>query len=279
MSGASGARPDQRRHRRWGRLVRPAVILAVGFGSIAAYAAVSATVNAQPATPRFNGWVAVLQPAGAPSGEQVELMVLAGVPGAPGSHPELGYMVAVSGDHPFDGVLVAGGDARLRDVRVVAGPTSESPSVVDVPDLTLSQAGPVLMGPAQVLHRFFADLPPCTGRSPARRPTQSSPERRRWSPAWRWRLCGAIRACCDGQARAQASTGPWSARSPGSLPGTLASSPVAQASPASGRGLYPSTTGWRLAAWPRSPRGDALARLGGRGGEPVVSGRAQLTGA
>lgn len=161
MNGASGAKPDLRGRRRWGRQVRP-VIVAVGLGSIAAYAAVSATVNAQPATPRFNGWVAVLQPAGSPSGDQVELMILAGVPGAPGSHPELGYMVAVCGDHPFDGVLIAGGDARLRHVRVVAGATSPRPSVVDVPDLTLVQAGPVPQGPAQVLHLSFTDIPSCT---------------------------------------------------------------------------------------------------------------------
>ena len=60
MSGASGAQPDLRWRRRWGRLVRPAVIVAVGLGSIAAYAAVSATVNAQPATPRFNGWAKIV---------------------------------------------------------------------------------------------------------------------------------------------------------------------------------------------------------------------------
>jgi hypothetical protein len=151
------------------RWIRAAAILVLGLGSIVAYAAVSATVNAQPETPPFRGWVAVLQPAGVPAGDQVKIIVLPGVPGAPGAHPRLGYAVAVCGDHPFDGVIVAGGDARLASARVVAADVpgaagtgaARAPAVVDMPDLTLAQAVPVDLGPAQVLRLTYADIPPC----------------------------------------------------------------------------------------------------------------------
>ncbi len=169
MSSRGPSELDHRTPGPWTRWIRPAAILVFGLGSIAAYAAVSATVNAQPATTPFRGWVAVLQRSVAPQGNQVKLTVLAGLPGAPRSHPNIGYVVTVCGEHLFDGVLVAGGDARLADIRVVAadrpsttgGGPSQPPSVVDMPDLAVAQAGTVDLGPVQVLRLTYTDIPAC----------------------------------------------------------------------------------------------------------------------
>jgi hypothetical protein len=124
----------------WRRLrsIRFAALVLFGVGSIVAYA-VTATFNGEPSPPGFRGWVAVLERADAPHGDQVKLTVLSLVPGTPGSHPELRYLVSVCGDHPFDGLLITGGDARLIDVGVLPPTLSRPvPTVTDVPNLTLT---------------------------------------------------------------------------------------------------------------------------------------------
>src|SRR5215471_2714710 len=61
-----------------------AVILLVGLASIACYAAISATINGQPSTSPFNGFVVLLQAAGRFSQDQVKLEAIPFVPGGPG---------------------------------------------------------------------------------------------------------------------------------------------------------------------------------------------------
>jgi hypothetical protein len=173
-------RPNRRRPRRWLGRLWFIVAMAFGFGSIVAYWVVASIVNAEPPTPRFQGWVAVLQPtvAALTPGDQVKLIVLPGLPGVPGPHPELSYAVVVCGDHPFDGILVAGGDARLTNVRVVAadnrGTTgagaASTPSVEAVPDLTMAQGTVFHLGPVQVLRLTYTWVPPCA--APASAQTQ-----------------------------------------------------------------------------------------------------------
>jgi hypothetical protein len=94
-----------------------AAIVIFGLGSVVFYVAISATINSRPSTRPFQGWVALLQPSGSSSGDQVKLVAAALVPGAPGQHPAVSYTVVACGGQPFRAVLLMGGDARLADLH------------------------------------------------------------------------------------------------------------------------------------------------------------------
>jgi hypothetical protein len=117
--------------------------LLVGAASIAVFAAVSATVNGEPPTSPYEGFVTVLQPESSSfSADQVKLIAAAAVPGGPGQNPAVSYSVNVCGRQPFKGVLVVGGDARLSDLSGIpalgADTATESSSAENLPDLTLT---------------------------------------------------------------------------------------------------------------------------------------------
>ena len=61
-----------------------AAILLVGLASVACYAAISATINGQPSTSPFSGFVVLLQARGRFSQDQVKLEAAPLVPGGPG---------------------------------------------------------------------------------------------------------------------------------------------------------------------------------------------------
>src|SRR5215471_425478 len=79
--------------------------IVVGLASVACYPAVSATINGQPSTSPFGGFVVLLQAAGRFSQDQVKLEAIPFVPGGPGQRPTLSYQVNVCGNQPFSGVL------------------------------------------------------------------------------------------------------------------------------------------------------------------------------
>lgn len=122
------------------------VVLLAGAASIASYAAVSATVNGEPPTSPYQGFVTLLQPAGSSfSVDQVKLIAAATVPGGPGQNPTLSYGLAVCGPQPFSGTLLIGGGARLSGLS--GFPTlgsnigAVSSGVENLPDLTFQDQG------------------------------------------------------------------------------------------------------------------------------------------
>jgi hypothetical protein len=135
------------------------VIVLVGLASIAFYAAVSATVNSEPTTTPFQGFVTVLQPvASTLSADQVDLTATATAPGGPGQNPALSYDLAVCGTEPFNDTLLIGGNARLSHlIGVPAFGTNAavaSSSVENLPDLTFQDEGTgsvIDLGPVQAI--------------------------------------------------------------------------------------------------------------------------------
>lgn len=104
----------------------------VGIALVAAYAFVAYVAQTIPSTPIFHGWVMVLVPSSDTSHE-VGLHLRAGEPGAPGATPSVLLEVVVCGEKPFRGMLLLGGDARLRGLHVILPPggRAQPPRVVD----------------------------------------------------------------------------------------------------------------------------------------------------
>jgi hypothetical protein len=135
------------------------IVLLVRAASIAVFATISATVNGEPGTSPYQGFVTVLQPAGSSfSVDQVKLIAAAAVPGGPGQKPALSYDVNVCGTQPFKGVLLIGGNAHLSLLSGIpaldAGIAMESSSVENLPDLTFSDVGTgavIDLGPPNVV--------------------------------------------------------------------------------------------------------------------------------
>jgi hypothetical protein len=150
------SRSSHRASRGLGSRAGVMAILLVGLASIACYAAVSATVNGEPSTTPFRGFVTLLQPAPNFPQDQVKLIASPLVPGGPGQHPGLSYGVAACGSQPFQGVLLIGGDARLSHLRGVpalgVGNAVGQSSVETLSDMTVLDEGTgtvVDLGPVQ----------------------------------------------------------------------------------------------------------------------------------
>jgi hypothetical protein len=194
----------RRKGRRFRTRLGVAAILLVGLASVACYAAISATINGQPSTSSFSGFVVLLQAAGKFSQDQVELEATPLVPGGPGQQPTLSYQVSVCGNQPFSGVLLIGGDARLSHLRgnpalgvaTAAGEASRQ----DLTDLAFLDEGtdiPFDLGPVQAIHitmtspvkcastystqqplpQFFGQVQVVTGQAAA-------PVERQWRLGW-----------------------------------------------------------------------------------------------
>lgn len=99
---------------------REGVLLAFSVLAIAAFWAISVTINSTPTPPRFDGWIAVLQH-GRSSESEINLTASPASAGGSGDMPRLVYSVAACGPAPFRGVLLLGEDARLADLQR-AGP-------------------------------------------------------------------------------------------------------------------------------------------------------------
>lgn len=149
-------------NRRRGAAAKYVTVVLVALLGGLAFAAVSATVNGQPATDPFQGWVMILgQGNKVEEHQEVELAVHALVSGAPGDRPELVYTVAACGSQPFRGVLLFGGDARLSNARVFAGHRSD---VEEIPNLVVrdDSTGSIMeLGAVQKLDIEIEHLPAC----------------------------------------------------------------------------------------------------------------------
>jgi hypothetical protein len=95
---------------------REVVLLVFSVLAIAAFWAISVTINSTPTPPRFEGWIAVLQH-GRGSGSEINLTVSPASAGGSGDMPRVVYSVAACGPAPFRGVLLLGEDARLADLQ------------------------------------------------------------------------------------------------------------------------------------------------------------------
>lgn len=147
------------------------VILLVALASVLAYAAVSATINAEPSTEEFHGWVMVLQDGGKlQSDDQVELLVARSFENTTAGNGRLLYSVGVCGPEPLKVLLVIGGDARLAKPQlysfVGAPPTSEIRSHIrDFAGLKLTPYGggsDVDLGTVQIVNFDMQEVKPCT---------------------------------------------------------------------------------------------------------------------
>jgi len=181
-----------------------AAILLVGLSSVACYAVISATVNGQPSTAPFSGFVALLQTAGRFSQDQVELEATPLVPGGPGQRPALSYQVSVCGNQPFSGVLLIGGDARLSHLQgnpaLGTATAAGEASLQDLPDLAFLNEGtgiPFHLGPVQAIHITMTSplqcastystqqpLPQFLGRVQVVMGQAAAPVERQWRLGW-----------------------------------------------------------------------------------------------
>ena len=181
-----------------------ATILLVGLASIASYAVVSVTINGEPSTSPFQGFVVLLQAAGRFSKDQVKLIAAPLVPGGPGQQPALSYQVAVCGTQSFSGVLLLGGNARLSHLQGIpaigTNTTTAKSSRQDLPDLTLLDeggAGPLDLGSVQAIHITMPSPIKCASAYSAQEPLPlfqgqaqvitgqaAAPVERQWRLGW-----------------------------------------------------------------------------------------------
>jgi hypothetical protein len=181
-----------------------AAILLVGLASVACYAAISATINGQPSTTPFGGFVVLLQPAGRFSQDQVKLEAIPLVPGGPGQRPTLSYQVNVCGSQPFSGVLLIGGDARLSHLQGIpalgAATAAAETSRQDLPDLAFLNEGtdvPFDLGPVQAIHITMTSPVKCASAYSTQQPAPqffgqaqvitgqaAAPVERQWRLGW-----------------------------------------------------------------------------------------------
>ncbi|MGA2928373.1 MAG: hypothetical protein ABSG43_20755 [Solirubrobacteraceae bacterium] len=125
------------------------MIAAFALAGIWLFWQVSLASNDVPSDQTFPGWLAVLQPADASFGDQLKVVVGLTASVGRGHEPELEYTVVACGAHPFEGVLVAGGAARLSEPQSV-----DAESVKEIPQLRLYDEGRgvvVPLGPAQIV--------------------------------------------------------------------------------------------------------------------------------
>jgi hypothetical protein len=100
---------------------------------------------------------------GSPSASQIELTLRSVAPGGYGEHPRVEYGVTACGERPFRGVLLLGGEARLRGLHPVTFPSPRSDDVLRAPqdgsialarNLPYEDASSVIhghLGPVQVI--------------------------------------------------------------------------------------------------------------------------------
>lgn len=182
-----------------------AVVLLAGAASIASYAAVSATVNGEPPTSPYPGFVALLQPvASSFPQDQVKLTAAAAVPGGPGQNPSLFYGLAVCGSQSFSGMLLLGGDARLSHLSGVPAlgtkAAGASSRVENLPDLKFQDEGTgtvIDLGPVQAVGVTMASPGKCASAYATQQPEPlflgqaqtvsgyaAAPVQRQWRLGW-----------------------------------------------------------------------------------------------
>ena len=197
-------RTPRRKGRGFRTRLGAAAILLVGLSSIAGYAAISATINGQPSTSPFSGFVVLLQVAGRFSQDQVKLEAIPLVPGGPGQRPTLSYQVNVCGNQPFSGVLLIGGDARLSHLQgnpaLGATTAAGEASRQDLPDLAFLNEGtgiPFDLGPVQAIHITMTSPVKCASAYSTQQPLPqflgevqvvtgqaAAPVERQWRLGW-----------------------------------------------------------------------------------------------
>lgn len=115
--------------------------------SIAAYVALSFTVNGVPVYP-LTGWVAVLQPATASNADTVQILVQARTQGG---QTRAAYGVVACGPRPYSGDLLIGGSAQLSAALPdFPAASSPAPQIRRIPDLAFYYNGVIDLGAAEL---------------------------------------------------------------------------------------------------------------------------------
>jgi hypothetical protein len=172
----------------WPRLVCCALLIILFLGSVLGYIALAITINGEPAFSTFNGWVAVMQQYGQPSGDQVQLLVQAVTSGR---QPLVRYTVGICGSQRFTGDLLIDGGAELSRTGPVPAFLTEglTPAEPSIPPASIQHVAVVggspasqtgigypptrNFGPLEVT-QFNAHSPvPCSSESPAASGTQA----------------------------------------------------------------------------------------------------------
>lgn len=140
-------------------------VIAVAVGLICAlsFYLVSVTLNAHPEPTAFGGWIELVREGdGLPeSGHQVLLQAHSGYSGLEAELLTYSVVVCARDGEPFEGLLLIGGDARLRDLRAT-GPTESIPAVRDIPSVALGWPGaPVALGAVQAVEINIDRPSPC----------------------------------------------------------------------------------------------------------------------
>lgn len=175
---------------------RVAVLLAgvVTVTIVGGYVALPLTANGLPRYPPA-GWVAVLQPATAPSVDVVQLSVQARTEG---DQTPAAYDVAVCGPRPYTGDLLLGGAARFTKIlRNPFMPRSlPSPRVHPIHDLAFYFGGLIDLGAVQLVHISLPTVgacPPSSSLPPGTLPggsdegvsgITSGPVQQSWGGPW-----------------------------------------------------------------------------------------------
>ena len=138
------------------------ILMLGGMGSALGYYATSAALAPEPPAKAFDGWIGILEPAAmVESDAQVRVNAFAL------THtfrPRMAYGATVCGTGSFSGYFLIGGDARLVNATLEAGP-GEARLLPDG-DLNVTDVGDgsVVTYPAvQVIQVSLKDLPPCLG--------------------------------------------------------------------------------------------------------------------
>jgi hypothetical protein len=110
--------------------------------------------------------VTVLQPASQPAGDLIDLKSSIGDPADPAS---IEYSIMACGSHPYHGVLVLGGEARLAQAYLSSVGTSKSSTIRAVSDLMIHRIfEPPFggdFGNVQIVDFYFNRVQPCSSSS------------------------------------------------------------------------------------------------------------------
>jgi hypothetical protein len=216
----------------WTRVM---IFVFISAGSVLIYIALAMTLNGQPSSRPFPGWVAVLQPAAEPGSDKVMLQVQSS---AAGSHPRLTYTVTACGPlSPYVADLLIGGKAQLAraqpipplpptlNISLPGGHLGWPGLPQEIRDLGTEFTGG--LGPAQLVHIRLTPVAPCPS-SPGRGSVSSifadstaevitglasAPVQQSWKAPFGW---------WSGPYHSQA--WPLTGTTPGGLPGPLAPS-------------------------------------------------------
>lgn len=130
--------------------IRLTLFLIVGMGSVIAYVLLAMTINAEPSSTPFPGWVTVIQPVRESEADRIALSIISFW-----DDPSIDYSVTVCGRQPFTGQLIIGGKAKLTHVSITGNLAPQRLTALrnlSNLDTTLGELGAVQVLPLSTTH-------------------------------------------------------------------------------------------------------------------------------